>query len=79
MKIDISKKKEYIECGDLVYSKMLEKYGFIAHIENSYCFIEKTHFDNWSDSYEELSELIHKVDLELIAKNKDLRISLKGV
>ena len=34
-------------------------------------------YENRSDPYNELSELSHKLNLELIAKNIDLRISLK--
>lgn len=36
MKIDIKKKKEYIECGDLVYSDLVGEYGFVCIIEDRY-------------------------------------------
>ena len=56
----------------------VEKEKEICNIENNYFFINRD-FECWSDPYKELDELIHKVNLELIAKNKDLRISLKGM
>ncbi len=45
--------------------------------ENVKLGLNKDDFENWSDPYNELSELSHKLNLELIAKNIDLRISLK--
>lgn len=76
MKLDIEKKKEYIQCGDFVYSTTAKEYGFVCLIDDKYYFVNKDDFERWSDPYEKLSELIHKVNLTLIAKNKDLKISL---
>ncbi|SCI08239.1 hypothetical protein [Romboutsia sp. 1001713B170207_170306_H8] len=75
MKIVVKKEMESIKCGDLVYSSLLREYGFVCHIENKYYFINRE-FENWSDPYEELKELIHKTNLELVAKNKKLKVSL---
>lgn len=77
MQIGINKKRENIDSGDLVYSKLLDSYGFIGCINKNYYFIDKNNFDNWSDPYEELNELIENVKLELIAKNKDLIIHMQ--
>ena len=77
MKNDIRKNKQYISSGDFVYSKYVDEYGFVCFIGGNYYFINKDDFENWSDPYDELSELSHKLNLELIAKNIDLRISLK--
>ncbi len=77
MKNYIRKNKQYISSGDFVYSKCVDKYGFVCFIGGNYYFINKDDFENWSDQYNKLSELVHKLNLELIAKNKDLKISLK--
>lgn len=74
MKICINHKKENITCGDLVYSKSADKYGFVACINESYYFIERNSFENWSVSYEDINELIENTKLELVAKNKELVI-----
>lgn len=70
MKIDIENKKHYIEVGDLVYSEIYEYYGFI-------CLIDNNSFENYSSSCDNLNNLICNLKLELIAKNEDLKISLK--
>lgn len=74
MKICINHKKENINCGDLVYSKSADKYGFVVCINDRYYFIEKNNFENWSDSYEDINKLIINTELELVAKNKELVI-----
>lgn len=76
MKLDIKKKKEYIGRGDLGYSKLLNEHGFIGRINNKYYFIDNNYFENLSDPYEDLEELVDKVKIELVAKNKNLRMSL---
>ena len=74
MKIDIKKKKEYIDCGDLVHCKLLNEFGFVCRINTKYCFLDKNNFDSCSDLYKSLDELIANLKLELVAKNKDLRV-----
>lgn len=78
MKIEISKKKQYIDCGDLVYSDLLSEYGFIGYIEEEFYFIDKNKFQNYSEGYQSLDELISRCKLELIAKNKELNVSMKN-
>lgn len=77
MKIDIENKKHYIEVGDLVYSEIYEHYGFVCCIDNKYYFVDNNSFKNYSSSYDDLNNLICNLKLELIAENKDLKISLK--
>lgn len=77
MKIDIRIKTEYIECGDLVYSKSLNEAGFIGYINDNYYVLNKNTFEDFTDGYKSLQELISKFALELIAKNKDLNVSMK--
>ena len=79
MKIDIRIKKESIECGDLVHSRSLNEAGFIGYINNNYYFLDKNTFENLSNPYTSLEELISKVELELVAKNKELRVGIKAV
>ena len=76
MKIDISKKKEYIACGDLGYSELLNEHGFIGRINKKYYFIDNNYFENLSEPFQDLDELVDKLKIELVAKNKNLRMSL---
>lgn len=76
MKIDIKIKKETIKCGDLVHSKSLNEAGFIGYINNNYYFIDKNNFENFSGPHICLEELVSALELELVAKNKDIRISM---
>lgn len=77
MNIDIKIKKEYIDCGDLVYSKLLNENGFVGYINNNFYFLDKNNFENLSNAYKSLEELISKVELELVAKNKELNVGIK--
>ena len=77
MNIDIKIKKEYIDCGDLVYSRLLNENGFVGYINNNYYFLDKNNFENLSNAYKSLDELISKVELELVAKNKELNVGIK--
>lgn len=77
MEIDIENKKHYIEVSDLVYSEIYEYYGFVCLIDNKYYFVDNNSFENYSSSYDNLNNLICNLKLELIAKNEDLKISLK--
>lgn len=76
MIIDIKHKNEKIEAGDLVYSEVLGEYGFICSTEDIYYFADKK-FKQCSDLYEELSNLIKYIGLKLIAKNRDLLVTLQ--
>lgn len=76
MKLDIKKKKECIACGDLGYSELLNEHGFIGRINKNYYFIDNNYFENLSDPFEDLDELVDKLKIELVAKNKNLRMSL---
>lgn len=76
MKIDIKIKKDPIKCGDLVHSNSLNQDGFIGYINNNYYFLDKNNFENFSSPHECLDELISNLELELIAKNKEIRVSM---
>lgn len=76
MKLDIKRKKEYITCGDLAYSELLNEHGFIGRINKNYYFIDNNYFENLSEPFEDLDELVDKLKIELVAKNKNLRMSL---
>lgn len=68
--------KKYITCGDLGYSELLNEHGFIGRINKNYYFIDNNYFENLSEPFVDLEELVDKLKIELVAKNKNLRMSL---
>jgi hypothetical protein len=79
MRIAIKRNKREIECGDLVYCKKLDEYGFVGHIDENYYFIGKNDFSSLSDGHTCIEILVSNLDLELVARNKEMLIQAQSM
>lgn len=78
MLIDIKARVENIEVGDLVKVSGDDTHTyFVASNKQNFFLLDTKVFMTSTALYEDIQELVDKCNLKLIAKNRDLKLSLQ--